>query len=382
MLISLNRNPYGNENMKKKLIWILAAVLIVVGLALPKMFGQAKGPAGSGKAEAAVAPKGGKPGGPGGAKGQKVTVSAMVLKPQLLTERTVSPGTVLANEATELKSEIAGKIVSLSIHEGGWVTKGTLLAKINDADLQAQLLKANATLKLAQQREARQKGLLAKEMVTQEDYESASRDLESAQADVALLAAQIQKTEVRAPFDGAIGLRYVSEGAYVSAGTKITTIVSTRPLKIEFSVPEKYAGRVKPGYKVSFAAQGGAKSYDGSVYAVEPSIDEATRTQRMRAYCSNPDNGITPGGFAEVTLALSENDHAILVPSAALVPDATGQNVYRVQGGVASPVRVSTGVRDSTSVQITAGVQSGDTIVTTGVLLLRPGSAVDIKHVE
>jgi membrane fusion protein, multidrug efflux system len=253
---------------------------------------------------------------------------------------------------------------------------------VNDADLQAQLAKANAALALAQQREARQKGLLDKEAISREDYESSLRDLQVAAADVALFSAQIAKAEVRTPFAGRLGLRLVSEGAYVTPGTAITTLVNDRPLKVDFSVPQKYAGRIRPSDPLLLTADNRARTYHATVYAIDPMIDESTRSLRVRAVCSDPDQALVPGAFTQVTLELGQDSAAIMVSSSALVPDAAGQKVFCVKGGLATAVAVTIGVRDSSRVQVLAGLQAGDTVITRGVLLVRPGAAVQVTGLE
>jgi membrane fusion protein (multidrug efflux system) len=346
----------------KRMLWIVFIVAVAVLVTLPKVAAHKKSPGNS------------QPG-----KGGPIAVGAIVIKPQSLNEKIIAPGTVLASDAVEISSEIAGRLVSLTVHEGSSVRKGTLLAKINDAELQAQLLKARVSLKQVQDQETRQKSLVGKELVSREDYESAVRAVESASADMALISAQIEKTEVRAPFDGRVGLKFVSTGAYLSPGTKITTLVCNRPLKVDFSIPEKYAGRIKTGDPITFYSAGCSSMNKGSVYAIDPMIDENTRSVHVRALCSDPDSRVLPGSFAEVTLVLSENPSALMVPSPALVPDATGQKVFCVKNGKAIATSVTTGIRDSIMVETTSGLHAGDTVITIGVLLVRSGATVSVK---
>lgn len=344
------------------MLWIIIVIIIAIIAALPKLFTEKK----------TTGPSIGK------TKSGPVPVAAMVLSFQTLKEKVIAPGTIMANESVDIKSETSGRLVLLNVREGTRVNKGVLLAKINDADLLAQLSKASASLKLAADRETRQKGLLEKAVITQDDYDISLRDLESAKADVALFKAQIEKTEVRAPFEGRLGLKYVSDGAYLSTGASITTLVSDRPLKIDFSVPEKYAGRVKTGDTVTLVTSSFFGKSLGTVYAIDPMIDENTRTLHVRAVCTNPNSAVVPGAFAEVTLMLGEKSNAILVPTPSLVPDATGQRVFCVKEGKAVAIRVTTGVRDSSMVEITSGLSAGDRVITSGVLMLKTGTEVTI----
>jgi membrane fusion protein (multidrug efflux system) len=168
----------------------------------------------------------------------------------------------------------------------------------------------------------------------------------------------------------------------VALGTTITTLVNDRPLKVDFSVPQKYAGRIKPSDPLLLTADNRARTYHATVYAVDPMIDESTRSLRLRAVCSDPDQALVPGAFATVTLELGQDSAAIMVSSSALVPDAEGQKVFCVRGGMAAAVAVTTGVRDSARVQVLDGLRAGDTVITRGVLLVRPGAAVQVSALE
>jgi membrane fusion protein, multidrug efflux system len=310
---------------------------------------------------------------------QKVSVGMYIAEPRPLIETSVVPGTVMASEQVVLKAEASGRITQLALKEGTEVKKNDLLVKIYDADLQAQLQKARAELKLSQDREKRQKTLLEKNMISQEEYDQVIKELSVSEADIDLLAAQIAKTEIRAPFDGRVGLRMVSEGAYLSVGTPIADFLKIRPLKIEFAVPERFAGKIGVDSKILFSIQGSPVRYSATVFACQPGIEEATRSLRMRAVCRDAAGNVYPGAFANVEIALGSNPHAIVVPTESVVPDISGQKVYLVKSGKAVPQAVTTGVRNEATVEITEGLSPGDTVVTTGVLMLRPGMAVDIK---
>ena len=356
--------------ISKKTTWILAGLLVVALLAVPRLLPR--------KAEAPhAAPGKGK-----APAGQIVSVGVKVVRAGPISETMKVPGTVIPNEQVELKAEASGRIVRLLLREGTPVKKGGLLLKIYDADLQAQLAKATAAFKLAEVNEVRQKTLLEKELISRADYDYSQKELAASRADIELVNAQIVKTEVRAPFDGQVGLKYVSEGAFVSAGTKIADFVGTRPLKVEFSVPERYAGRIGQGTVVRFSVQGSATEHPARVFALQPSIDEASRTLRMRAVCTDGAQDVVPGSFAEVNVSFGEKTEAVTVPSEAVVPDIKGQKVYLVRAGRAAAVPVTTGVRDARDVEIASGIKPGDTVVTTGVLMVRPGMAVTIKTFE
>jgi len=352
----------------KKFAWI-AIVLLVVGiLAAAKILTMPKeetGPQTGGARK--------------GRGGGKVSASIYVVTQKPMQDRIIASGTVAANADIELRCEAAGRITEIAFKEGSVVKKGQVLLKLNDADLQAQLAKAQSSLSLAQERSTRQKSLLDDQMVSRDAYDAATRDLSSAQADLQLVAAQITKTEVRAPFDGTIGLRSVDVGGYVSIGAKIANLVALRPLRIEFSVPERLAGIVAPGDSVAFRVEGSARSYPATVSAVEPKIDESTRTVRVRAVCKDPDKKVVPGAFAKVEMSLGKKSHALMVPSEALVGGIAGYSVFLVKNGTAETRAVTTGIRDERNVEILDGLAEGDSVMTTGLLSVRPGAQVDAR---
>jgi membrane fusion protein, multidrug efflux system len=322
------------------------------------------------------------PGGPGGAGGQPLPVTARVLQPERLDNRITSSGNVLANEEVEIRSEVQGKIRRIAFKEGGRVKKGDLLVKIDDAELQARLLQAQSGRKLAEDNEFRMRKQLEIEAVSQKDYDAALNELNGAKAEAQLLRAQLEKTELRAPFGGTVGLKQVSEGAYVSPSTLITTLQEIDPVKVDFTVPGKYSGWVKAGQVVRFTVQGSEERHEGKVYAVDPRIDPATRTLRLRASCPNPGGRILPGSFATIEVPLQSVDAALMVPTEALSAGARGATVFLYKAGKAEPRPVQAGLRTDSAVQIVKGLSPGDTVITTGAVALRPGSAVRLSRLE
>ncbi len=353
---------------KKKKIFISAATILVILilLALPKIdFSK-----GSNNAN---------PPGGGGMGAGTLVVNVVVVQPQTLQDNIFSSGTILANEEVELRSEINGKVEKIYFNEGAKVRRGDLLLKINDAELQAQLLRSSYRKKLAEDREYRQRILLQKEGISQQDYDVALNELKTYEAELALINAQIEKTEIRAPFSGIIGLRYVSEGSYISPATPIARLQDISRVKIEFSIPERHINRINTGERITFTVEGSNKSFEGRVYAVEPKIDPSTRTLKMRALCSNTGEEILPGAFASVHLTLKEYNDALLVPTESLIPELGGQKVFIVKDGKAVPVNVETGTRTDKDVMITSGLQPGDSVLTTGLLQVRPGMPLRIN---
>jgi membrane fusion protein, multidrug efflux system len=312
-------------------------------------------------------------------KSQKAQVEGFVIKGQSLPNEVRTSGTIVAFEEVELHPEATGRIQKIFFKEGSSVTKGQLLVKINDDDLQAQLKKARSGIRLSRQQLSRQDELLKINATSRQEHDIASNQLNSLLADEEVLMAAIAKTEIRAPFKGMAGLRYVSEGSYVTPATRIATLQNIDPVKVDFSIPERYANAVERNDEVSFSMEESGISFTGKVYAVEPKIDEATRTLKVRALCANSDGKIVPGSFVKVRLRLNEIKDALMVPSQSLMPVLKGQNIYIVKNGMAKAVPVKTGIRTEREVQVTEGLQPGDTVLTKGIISLKPDVPVQVK---
>jgi len=313
-----------------------------------------------------------------GAINVEIPVTAHVVAYEKLGNSVYTTGTILANEEVELRSEISGKIVLILFREGAYVNKGDLLIKINDADLQAELRKAISKVKLIEDREARQRQLAQNQMISKEDYESTLNDLEGSKAEYDLIKAQIDKTEIRAPFNGMIGLREVSEGSFVTTSTIIARLQNLSNLKVDFAIPQKYTPLVKIGDELIFRMSGNDFQYKAKVYAIEPKIDPSTRTLKLRAICSANYKDLYPGAFVNVEVNLKETEQAILVPTVAIVPELKGQSVYLYKGGIVSSQKVELGLREEQRVQILSGLAEGDTVIKSGILQIRPGAKVKI----
>jgi membrane fusion protein, multidrug efflux system len=317
-----------------------------------------------------------------GPAGPAVPVTARVLRANKLENSITSTGNVLANEDVEIRSEVQGKIVRIAFKEGARAKKGDLLVKIDDSELRAKVVQAAARRKLAEDNEYRMRKQLEIQAVSQKDYEQSASEVALAKGDVQLLKAQIDKTELRAPFSGVLGLKLVSEGAYVSPNTLITTLQEIDPVKIDFTVPGKYFGFMKPGLPIRFLIQGSDTRFQGKIYAVEPRIDPESRTLRLRALCPNAEGRIPPGAFATIEVTLQTVESALTVPTEALSADARGSKVYLFKGGKAEPRPVQAGLRTDSLVQIMNGLSAGDTVITSGVVQIRPGAAVSLAHLD
>jgi len=306
-------------------------------------------------------------------------VNVIIIQPKELDNTIFSNGTVLANEAVELRSEVSGRIRNISFIEGNRVNKGDLLLKIVDDDLQAQLKKLTLQESLSKEDVQRKTKLRELDAISQEEFDQGQNQLLVIQAEIQLVKAQIEKTEIRAPFEGLIGLRYVSPGGYLSPSMLVTNLLDLDPVKIEFSVPEKYLGQINKKTAISFSIDGNDSIFSGTVYAIEPKINPATRSLTIRAVCSNPDQILLPGNFAKVSILLQKIKDAIVVPSQVLIPDIKGEKVFVFSGGKARPVYIETGIRTENEVQVLSGLNANDTIITTGLLQLKEGMAVTVR---
>lgn len=309
--------------------------------------------------------------------GASLPVQVLEIEPRRMVERLATTGTIRANEQIDLVSEITGVVEAIHFAEGEPVTRGRLLLKIDDKELRAQRERARYRLRLAEAREERQRELRRLGVISEQEYDVASSELNVLGAELALVEAQLQKTEIRAPFDGIVGLRRVSEGSLLSPQTRIATLQDVDPVKIDFTLPEAYAGRVGPGSRVELRVKGVDNAFEAEVYAVEPRVDPETRSLLIRARSPNSDGRLLPGAFADVTLAVREVRDALVVPSLAVIPELGGKKVFVLEEGTAQPRRVETGIRTETEVEITTGLAPGDRVIVSAIQRLRPGLAVE-----
>lgn len=319
-----------------------------------------------------------------GAKGksgimQGLSVAAIVAKAEDITSVIEATGTLTALDEVELKPETSGKVVYLNINEGAYVSKGALLLKINDAELQAQLRKLQLQKDVAERNEKRLKELLNIKGVGQQDYDEALNQLNNIVSDIQLLQAQIDKTEIHAPFSGKVGLRNVSVGAVITQGNTVATLVNTDKLRVDFYVPERYAPIVAIGKSATLEIDGVKEDIKAKVIATESKIDLASRNIKVRAELVNK-QGLMPGAFAKVKLNVySEN--AIMLPSHAVIAEARGKKVMRYSNGKSLPVMIETGIRTKDDVQVLSGITAGDTIISSGIMYLKPDGDVSLSKV-
>jgi membrane fusion protein, multidrug efflux system len=351
---------------KKSTIWIAVIFILLAGLFLKVGFSKSNSND-KGKSMKDKQPK---------------KVEAFIVSPSLLINEIMVSGSLQAFETVDLKNEVAGRVVTINLPEGKFVMKGTLLVKLFDDDLQSQLKKMKSQLAIQQQIYNRQSELMKVNGITQNDYDQSGLTLNSLKADIEVQKTLIRKTEVLAPFDGVIGLRNISIGAIVTPSTLLATIRTANKLKLDFFVPEKYSSEIKTGMKVKFSMSNSEKLFDATVLATEEGIDDATRNLKVRAVVNSQSNELLSGGFSNVQLRLGENKNAIMIPTQAIIPQEENKIVIVSRNGMAKFVVVKTGMRKADNIEITQGVQPGDTIVTSGLLFVKEGSKLSFSTIK
>lgn len=304
-----------------------------------------------------------------------LAVNFYVVQKEQVSNDVFSTGRIGAFNQVDIIPEVSGKVVKIFFQEGAAVRKGDLLLKLNDRDLQAQLLKIQTQLKLSEQKLARLKKLIEINGISQEELDIQDNEIMGLKADQAYVQAQLDKTNITAPFDGEIGLKNVSEGAFVNQTVPVVSLVQTHPVYVEFSVPEKYSAQLRKGLRVNFSSENvtGSDSYSASVYALEPRVDETTKTIRARARYEGRES-FYPGAFVKVFVDPGRISDALMVPTAAVIPTLKGQKVFVSRNGVANEVMVTIGVRTDEKIQIVEGLAPGDTVITTGLLSVKKDS--------
>jgi membrane fusion protein (multidrug efflux system) len=353
--------------MKTKHI-VYSLIVVLLGAAIVYRIVKNKNAAGTGPGK----------GGPGAGM-PPAKVNGMIVGAQEFTDQLSISGSIEAYEQVQIHPEVSGVVKDIYFQEGSNVSNGQLLLKINDTELQAQLKQALSKEQLAAETESRAKQLLKKEAISQEEYDVAFAELRSLKAQTELIRAQLAKTAIRAPFSGRIGLRSISAGEYVTPNTAIAKLVNSSQVKISFSVPEKYAGQMQKNTSISFSVAGSTKTYQAKIYAIEPGIEINTRTLQLKALANNPGAELLPGSFAKINLPLASIKDAILIPSQSIIPVLKGKMVFISDSGKAKQVMVETGPRTDKNVLVVSGLRVGDTLLTSGMMSLKPETPVKVK---
>lgn len=358
--------------VQKSLIFLLAIALLAGAGWWWRTSGSKSGPAATAGAPAgAVAKPGGPPRG--------VPVKVATVQRDTLREQINAVGTLLANESVIIRPELDGRIDEIHFTEGQSVARGAKLVTMDYAETAAQVAAAEAEVTLNRQRLERAQELQKKRFISEQALDEARENLNAALARLAERKARLDKLVIRAPFDGVAGVRQVSPGAYVNKGQDIARLEGIGTLKLDFRVPEIYLRRIREGQKVGVVVDAyPGERFEGTIYAVEPAVDEQTRTVLLRAKVPNPGVRLKPGMFARVSLQLGERPNALTVPEQAIVPRGDGNYVFKVADGKAQLTRVELGLRQPGVVEVTAGLDAGDAVVTDGQLKIRDGGAVTV----
>jgi membrane fusion protein (multidrug efflux system) len=317
----------------------------------------------------------------GPAKKPPVKVDVFVVAPILLSQDIEVPGSLAASEEVELHPDVSGRVTAVYFKEGSYVGQGSLLLKLYDGDLQAQLQKLNIQLKTALQTTARYEALLKIGGVSQQEYDLQMLSVNTIRADMNIVQTSISKTSLRAPFSGKIGITTITKGAFISPQTLITTLRKVSQLKLDFTVPEQYGNKMKNGTAVNFTVEGSSDIYTAVIAATENIIAAENRSLRVIANVKQPGSKLIAGAFAKVKVPLGDNNNALMIPTQSVIPDARNKKVIVLKDGMTAMEVVTLGFRDSAKVEITSGLKAGDTVLLTGLLTAKPGSKVIINKV-
>jgi membrane fusion protein (multidrug efflux system) len=348
---------------RRVLVYSTVAALLVAGAVIPRLLSST-----ARRDEAASS-----------SSADAVRVRTVTVSPQTLTERLSTTGTIRANEEVELVAEVAGKVEAIHFREGTRVARGALLVEIDDTQLLAERDRAAYRLSLAELSEARQRRLLDDGLTSQEQYDFALNELNVLRAELELAEARLMKTRIRAPLSGVIGLRDVSVGSYLTPQTRIATLQDVDPVKLDFSVPEKYARHLSVGGQIQFQTKGSPSVHTGTIAAIEPRVDPETRSLTVRARSPNPEGILVPGAFADVEIEVRRIENALAVPSRAVIPELGGKKIFVYADGEAQPRAVETGLRTAELVEVTRGLEPEDRVIVTAIQRLRPGLAVEVE---
>ncbi len=360
------------ENSKKvlrRILWVLVGLIILALVIRPKVdFGSGDSDSQAMEQEQEVS--------------EGISAEAYITEYREYRDQIRSTGNVLAEDEIEIMPETAGRITELHINEGEEIEEGELILKLNNADLQASLRRIGHDISLAKIQKEREKKLFESDAGTAEAYDEAQNRVDNLEAQQDELIAEIEKTEIKAPFSGVIGFKNVSPGSYVSTSTSISSLQKIDPIRVDFSVPERYRSSISKGQSIEFKVDGVEEWQEGSIYAIQPRVDRDSRTIGLRARADNEDGLLLPGAFAQVNVELSSTNDAIMIPTEALVPEAEGYHVFVYSGGKAQRVPVEVQQRTDTEVVIDNGLAAGDTVLTTAILQLRDEMPVRLSHIQ
>jgi membrane fusion protein (multidrug efflux system) len=305
-----------------------------------------------------------------------------VLQPQIFHQTYTASGSLLPNEEVEIHPEITGRVTNIHFTEGSKVRKGQTLITLFDADILAAIQKLKKQKALQEKLLERQQALLKIGGISQQDFETTQTNIATIDADIAVQEAELRRTKIIAPFDGVIGIRNISVGAIVSPTTTIALLQQIDPLKMDFTLPEQYRKYIAAGKEISFKVKGILNEKTGTIKTIDAAANAATRTIRIRAIVPNNNSELLAGSFAEVKVPFESSNDALLIPTQAVIPTTRDKKVAVVNNGKAALVTVKLGVRTEDKVEVLEGLKSGDTILTTGLMQVKPGMDITITKIK
>jgi membrane fusion protein (multidrug efflux system) len=296
-----------------------------------------------------------------------------------VAEEISAVGSLQGNESVIVRAEIAGRIVGIDFTEGRAVKASEVLVRLDDAELAAQVAQTEAALDLARANLDRAKPVREENLISPQAFDELSAKFKESEANLSAARERLNKATIRAPFGGRLGLRQVSPGDYVQPGQALVNLEDVSAVKVDFRVPEARVGRVSVGQTVAVRVDAiPNRTFSGTIAAIDPRLDEATRTALVRARVPNPRGELLPGMFARVAVVIGERPNAILVPEQAVVPIGNDAFVYRVVDGKAAMAKVVIGQRGAGEAEILSGLNPDDLVVIGGQMKLRDGAAVNV----
>jgi membrane fusion protein, multidrug efflux system len=311
-------------------------------------------------------------------------VEVVTVAPETVRDTVNLVGQLESEASVELRPELDGVVESIEFVEGESVKKGDVLISLRDAEQRAQLREAKAHVKLAEEMFRRVSFLAKSEVSAQAELDKASAELEVARAEADLREVELERTKIRAPFDGVVGARMVSPGERVRRSTKLVRVDAVDRLQLVFAVPEIGVPYVRKGMPVKISVKPFPEiRFDGEVFFVSPTLDASTRRLTLKAWVPNPGRKLQPGLFANLEVELAERPNAIVVPDSAILIDQTGSFVWRIGAdGKAARAPVEIGLRKAARVEVASGLEPGDRIVSAGTQKVTEGAAVVIADAK
>ncbi|HBX55794.1 efflux RND transporter periplasmic adaptor subunit [Pseudomonas sp. UBA2684] len=310
-------------------------------------------------------------------------VEVVQAKKQLVRDELITFGSLRSDESVMIRPEIEGRLAKLHFREGQAVEAGALLVSLDDSISRAEFAQARANLNLAEKNFERSQMLFKRGASNAQALDEASAQQQAARASLALAQARLDKTQVLAPYDGVLGLRQVSPGDYLSAGQDIVNLEVLDPLKVDFRIPQKAVSQIRLNQTVEISLDAYPNErFRGEIFAINPRLDEAGRSQAIRAHIGNDDRRLRPGQFVRVSVILAERPNALVIPEEAVMPVGEQLLVNVVVDGKVEQREVTLGKRMDGMVEVREGLQGNETLISAGWQKVNPGMAVRTKVVE